>query len=183
MPTPPRAAAPIKFSTRLTNTVGATTAGSPGVAHAALLGKAGPLGQQFLGLRFDRRLDLDPGGEHGHDHHGDHCLRRPGGRLSLAVLVDDHASPMTFDNIADKCVPSNSSCRPRWPRRPRIAQSGDRHDRALAVLGADDGGEANLTYTWARPATAGRRDFRPTAPTPPRTPPPRSARPAATTSR
>ena len=31
--------------------------------------------------------------------------------------------------------------------RPR--QAGDGHDDALSVLGADDGGEANLTYTWA----------------------------------
>ena len=55
----------------------------------------------------------------------------------------------------------------------------------LSVLGADDGGENHLTYTWsvrasrtAAPPTSSAS----TAPTPPRTPPSRSGRPAPTLS-
>ena len=34
-------------------------------------------------------------------------------------------------------------------RGQRHAQPGDGHDHGLSVLGADDAGESNLTYTWA----------------------------------
>ena len=57
---------------------------------------------------------------------------------------------------------------------------------SLTVLGADDGGESNLTYTWAAttlPSGAAAPSFAPTPPTRPRTSRPPSARRAITHSR
>jgi len=73
---------------------------------------------------------------------------RPTPRTSRATIFGYGISATNANDLFTYGVAA-ATCRPPWPPRERLAAVVTVSGTTLSVLGADDGGEAALTYTWA----------------------------------
>jgi hypothetical protein len=141
----------IQFGTRLSNTVAATVTGSLGSLTVPYWEKLVRTGNNFSAYVSADGSTWTQVGSAVTIAMGTTVYAGMAGNCPWQYWWDDHASPMTFDNIG--VTPSQNT--PPTVAAPAAAAPSPATGTttALSVLGADDGGEASLTYFWATTGT------------------------------
>jgi hypothetical protein len=140
----------ITFSTRLSNTTGATTAGSQASLTQPYWLKLIRSGSSFSAYASPDGATWTQVGSAVTISMGTGVYVGLTGNCPWQYWWDDHASPMSFDNITVNGAPPASSAVPTVATPAAASPSPVTNKTAsLSVVGADSGGEASLTYTWS----------------------------------